>query len=96
MSAFLFLDTKISNPDEYENYKKLAKPIAEKFGGVYRVRGGELDVIETDLWSPTRIVIIEFPDKANARAFVDSAEYSVVKPLREQNAQSTSFIVEAD
>ena len=33
-----------------------------KHGGIYRVRGGELNVVEDDLWSPTRIVIVEFPD----------------------------------
>ncbi len=96
MSAFLVVDTKINNPDAYEEYKKLAKPIAEKYGGVYRVRGGALDVRETDLWSPTRIVIIEFPDVQSAQAFVDSEEYAPVKPLRQNNAQCTLFIVGDD
>ncbi len=72
MSAFLIVDTEIKNPDKYEEYKKLAKPIAEKYGGTYRARGGEMDVRETDLWTPTRIVIIEFPDMDSARAFVYS------------------------
>ena len=65
MPAYLLLDTAIENADEYEKYKALAKPIAEKYGGVYRVRGGEMDVIETDLWSPTRMVIIESSDIAS-------------------------------
>lgn len=96
MSAFLIVDTKIENPDKYEEYKKLARPIAEKFGGVYRARGGELDVRETDLWTPTRVVIIEFPDMDSARAFFDSAEYAPVKPLRRDNASCTLFIVEGE
>ncbi len=94
MSAYLFVDTKIENPDVYEDYKKLAKPIAEKYGGIYRVRGGELDVREADLWSPTRIVIIEFPDMDSARAFVDSEEYAPVKAIRHENAKCTLAIVE--
>jgi len=94
MSAFLVVDTKIRNPEAYEEYKKLAKPIAEQFGGVYRVRGGTLDVRETDLWSPTRIVIIEFPDMQSARAFLDSEQYAPVKPKRLNNAECTAFIVE--
>lgn len=96
MSAFLVVDTKVKNPEAYEEYKKLAKPIAEKFGGVYRARGGALDVRETDLWSPTRIVIIEFPDMQSAQAFVDSEEYAPVKPKRVNNAECTLFIVEGD
>jgi len=94
MSAFLIVDTKIENPDEYEEYKKQAKPIAEKYGGVYRARGGEMDIRETDLWTPTRMVIIEFPDMNSARAFVDSDEYAPVKPLRRDNAQCTLLILD--
>ncbi len=96
MSAFLVVDTKIRNAAAYEEYKQRAKPIVEKYGGTYRVRGGAIDLREADLWSPTRIVIIEFPDVASARAFADSDEYAPVKPIRQQNAACTLFIVEGD
>ena len=94
MSAYLIVDTKITNPAAYEEYKKLAKPIAEKYGGIYRARGGAMDVLEDGLWTPTRIVIVEFPSIEDARAFVDSDEYAPVKSMREDNAQCTLFIVE--
>ena len=96
MSAFVVVDTKIKDPVVYEDYKKLAKPIAEKYGGVYRVRGGAMDVRETNLWTPTRIVIIEFADIVSAQAFVDSEEYAPVRPMRTDNADCTLFIVEGD
>ena len=44
MSAYLIVDTQIDNPEIYEEYKQKAKPIAEKYGGIYRARGGEMDV----------------------------------------------------
>lgn len=96
MSAFLIVDTQISDADAYEEYKKLARPIAEKFGGKYRVRGGEIDIRETDLWTPTRVVVIEFPDMKSARAFADSDEYAPVKKIRHANARCTLFIVDGD
>ena len=96
MSAFLIVDTKIKNPEIYEKYKMLAKPIAEKYGGVYRARGGAIDLIEDTLWTPTRVVIIEFPDSKSARAFVDSHEYAPVRPLRTENADCTLFILDGD
>ena len=96
MSAFLVVDTRISNPEAYEEYKRLAKPIAEKYGGVYRVRGGAIDLRENDLWTPTRIVIIEFPDVKSAQAFADSDEYAPVAPIRQDNADCTLFIVDGD
>ena len=94
MAAYLVVDTAIENADEYEKYKALAKPIAEKYGGVYRVRGGDMDALETDLWTPTRMVIIEFPDMQAARAFTDSAEYAPVKPLRRDNARCSMVILD--
>jgi uncharacterized protein (DUF1330 family) len=96
LSAYLIVDTKIENPGAYEEYKKLAKPIVEKYGGTYLARGGELDVRETDLWTPSRIVIVEFPDMDSARAFVDSDEYRPVKPMRRENAKCTLLIVDGD
>ncbi len=53
-----------------------------------------MDVRETDLWTPTRMVIIEFPDMDAARAFVDSEEYAPVKPLRRNNARCTLTILD--
>jgi uncharacterized protein (DUF1330 family) len=94
MPAYLVVDTDIQNADEYEKYKALAKPIAEKYGGVYRVRGGPIDLLENDLWTPTRMVIVEFPDVGAARAFADSEEYAPVKRLRHNNARSTLAILD--
>ncbi len=93
MTAYLIVDTDIENAEEYEEYKKLAKPIAEKHGGRYIVRGGEMEVLETDLWTPTRIVIIEFPDMQNAKNFAHSEEYAPVKLIRRSNAKCTLTIV---
>ena len=94
MAAYLVVDTAIENAEEYEKYKALARPIAEKYGGVYRVRGGEMDVRETDLWTPTRMVIIEFPDMQAAQAFADSPEYAPVKPIRHDNARCSLVILD--
>lgn len=94
MPAFLVVDTKITDPDAYEGYKAQAKPIAEKHGGAYRARGGALQVVESDLWTPTRLVIIEFPSVEAARAFVDDPEYAPVKAIRHGASQATVAIVE--
>jgi uncharacterized protein (DUF1330 family) len=94
MSAYLIVDTRIHNDAEYEEYKKRARPIVEKFGGIYRARGGALDIRETDLWTPTRIVIVEFPDVKYAQDFLDSDEYAPVKSLRHKHADCTLFIID--
>lgn len=93
MPAYVIVDTKIHDAEGYERYKGLARPIAERFGGRYLVRGGEMDVVDEELWTPTRMVVLEFPDTAAARAFNDSDEYAPVKALRHEYADSTLVIV---
>ena len=92
--AYVLVDTKISNNENYEIYKSKAKPIAEKFGGKYLPRGGEMDVVQSDLWSPTRLVLVEFPSIEKARAFHSSEDYADVKKIRIENAESTLVILE--
>ncbi|MBT4521118.1 MAG: DUF1330 domain-containing protein [Halieaceae bacterium] len=94
MSAYVIVDTKIKDAQAYEEYKVRARPIAEKYGGIYRARGGDMEVYESDLWSPTRIVIVEFPDMESAKRFADSEEYEPVKAIRHANAECTLIIVD--
>lgn len=94
MPAYLIVDTKIKDAEAYEDYKTKAKPLAEKYGGIYRARGGDMDVVESDLWSPTRLVIVEFPDMQRAQDFLNSPDYAPVKSIRHTNADCTAVIVE--
>lgn len=94
MPAYILVDTKIHDAEAYEAYKAQAKPIAEKFGGIYRTRGGDMDVLEKDLWTPTRIVLIEFPDMESAKRFAESEEYAPVKAIRHANAACTLAILD--
>ncbi len=94
MAAYILVDTQIENPEAYEEYKALARPIAESYGGKYLTRGGAMEIIDNDLWSPTRIVLIEFPDIEKARSFMNSEAYAPVRPLRENNAKCTLVLLE--
>ena len=94
MSAYVIVDTKINDPEAYEGYKALARPIAEKYGAIYRARGGDMDVLENELWTPTRIVMLEFPDMQSARDFMNSEEYAPVKAIRNANAECTTIIID--
>lgn len=94
MAAYLIADTKVHDPEGYERYKAQARPVAESFGGEYLARGGELHVDDEQLWSPTRLVVIRFPDMEAARAFLASDEYAPAKALRHEFAESTVVVVE--
>ena len=94
MTAYVIVDTKLANPEAYEEYKVKAKAIIEGFGGKYLARGGRLEVLEDDLWRPSRLVIIEFPTMAQALSCLRSPEYSAVLPIRKANAKATVTVVE--
>ena len=93
-SAYLIVDTMIKDPIRYEEYKKLAKPIIESFGGEYLARGGELYSDQTDLWVPSRLVVIKFKSMQKAKKFLASDEYKPIKAIRIEAAQSTTLLVE--
>jgi uncharacterized protein (DUF1330 family) len=94
MAAYLIVDTLLDNPERYEDYKVVARPIVEKFGGEYLARGGAMNIKEADLWSPSRLVLVRFPDAAAARRFYESAEYEAVLPISKESARRTVVILE--
>lgn len=94
MAAYLVVDTLLTDPELYETYKARAKPIAEQYGGEYLARGGAMSIKESDLWEPTRCVLIRFPDTAAANRFYESPEYQDVLKIGRQAAKRTIFVLE--
>ena len=90
MPAYIIVDVKITNPVEYEEYKKHTPASLEPFDGKFLVRGGETSVLEGD-WQPGRIVILEFPSMEKAKAWWNSPGYAPAKLIR-QRASHTSMI----
>jgi len=96
MATYLIVDTLLEKPELYEEYKLKARPLAEKYGGQYLARGGQLTLKETDLWSPTRMVLIRFADAVSANLFYESPEYQAILPISKQSARRTVIMVEGE
>lgn len=94
MTAYLVVDTDLTNPELYENYKLKARPIAESYGGEYLARGGKMSLKETTLWAPKRMVLVKFPSVEQAEKFYQSPEYQEVLKISLQSANRTVFILE--
>ena len=58
MPAYVIVETDVSDPDRYEQYKAAGAAAVAAAGGRYLVRGGELNVFEGD-WPPSRLVVLE-------------------------------------
>ena len=86
MPAYVIVETDITDPKQYERYKEASPGAVHAGGGRFIVRGGELRVLEGD-WSPSRLVVLEFPDLEAAKRWYDSPEYVEARKLREGAAE---------
>ncbi len=93
MSAYVIVDIHITDPARYEQYKPLAPATLVPYGGRYLARGGAVEVLEGE-WQPGRLVIMEFPDVAHAKAWLDSEEYRGPKAIRHAAAQSNLVVIQ--
>jgi uncharacterized protein (DUF1330 family) len=93
MAAYIVAQLKVHDQAMFQRYRDAVTPLVDRFGGRYRVRGGELDMLEGD-WPFPRLTIIEFPSHPAARLFYDSPEYQKIQPLREKSADGAVVIVE--
>ncbi|HBL56182.1 MAG TPA: DUF1330 domain-containing protein [Candidatus Lambdaproteobacteria bacterium] len=93
MSAYVIVDITVTDPERYEDYKKLAPPAIAAYGGKYVVRGGKSEKLEGN-WEPNRIVILEFESTEKAKEFINSPEYREARALRHETASSNMIVVE--
>ena len=93
MSAFLVVDISVHDPEAYQAYAAAVPQFVAQHGGKYRVRGGNSEAIEGD-WQPERVVVVEFPDAAAARAFVEDPDYQPVAAIRHAAATTRMVLVE--
>jgi uncharacterized protein (DUF1330 family) len=82
MTAYVIVETDITDPERYEQYKAASPGAISAGGGRFLVRGGELAVLEGD-WEPTRLVVLEFEDLAAAKRWYESEIYQEAKRLRD-------------
>ena len=93
MPAYIIVETDITDPEQYEQYKAASPGVVAAGGGRFVVRGGDLAVLEGD-WAPKRIVMLEFEDLEAAKRFYDSPAYQEAKKLREGAASLNMIAVE--
>lgn len=93
MPAYVVVQIDIHDPATYERYKAMAPPSIAAYGGRYVVRGGASEVLEGS-WLPPRLVLLEFPTIAQARAWWASPEYAPAKAVRQSCARTEMLLIE--
>ena len=92
-SAYIIANVNVTNPAQYEEYKRLSSIAMQAHGAEVCVRGGPIEVLEGD-WTPSRLVLLKFPSMQQARAFNQSAEYSQARQARQGAAVMRMVLVE--
>ena len=95
MTAFLIADAVPHDADEYREsgYPEAAQRTAARYGGRYRVRGGEITVLEGD-FDVRRVVVIEFPSMEALQAWYSDTEYQSWIPVRQRLSESRLLAIE--
>lgn len=93
MKAYLVLDLSVHDFPGFLPYVSAIPAFIERHGGRYIVQGAEPTVIEGD-WAPERMVIIEFPSRENATAFLGDPEAQALFALRHQTTNSKLVLVD--
>jgi uncharacterized protein (DUF1330 family) len=92
-SAYIIANVEVTDPAQYEDYKKWSTAAMQAHGAEVCVRGGKIEVLEGD-WQPERLVILKFPSVEAARRFNDSPEYGKARTSRQGAAVMRMILVE--
>lgn len=93
MTAYLVLDYAVRTRRGLGAYAARIPAVIERHGGRYIVRGAEPTVVEGD-WAPEAMVILEFPARANAEAFLGDPEAQRLFAVRQRTTVSKLVLVD--
>lgn len=93
MGAFMIIQARITDPEQFMEYAKRTPALIEKFGGRYRSMRGAAEQLEGAA-DDRKIVISEWPSMDAALSFWNSDEYAEVRKFREGAAEIDVNLVE--
>jgi uncharacterized protein (DUF1330 family) len=93
MPAYILADVTITNEEQMKEYRVWSSKAMQEFGAEIVIRGGAMEVLEGS-WSPQRVVMLKFRDRAHARAYYDSATYTHARKVREGAGTINMIVVD--
>jgi uncharacterized protein (DUF1330 family) len=93
MKAYLVLDLAVHDFGAFREYIDRVPAFIGKHGGRYIVQGAVPTPMEGD-WRPERMVILEFPHRQNATAFLADPEFADLLAIRHRSTTSRLVLVD--
>ena len=92
MSVYIIARVKIHDRNEYDKYSAGFSVVFKKFDGKMLSVDEDPTVLMGD-WDDTRSVIIEFPSKKSAWAWMTSEDYQAIAKHRDAGSTAHSILV---
>jgi uncharacterized protein (DUF1330 family) len=93
MKAYVIAAETVNDRAMFDAYAKDVPATLAPFGGKLVARGGHLTVLEGE-WPHPRLVIIEFPSRADAEAWYASDAYRKIISLRHNSSVGNLVITD--
>src|SRR5580693_9852528 len=93
MAAYLISDITVRDRAAFEIYRTRAADAIHTYGGRYLARLGKVQVLEGS-WNPNMIVIVEFPNLEQARAWYRSTEYAFALEVHDKALSRNLILVD--
>ena len=93
MKAYLVLDFTVNDLGRFMTYVDAIPAHIARHSGKYLVRGVAPKTIDGD-WKPDRMVILEFPERKNAEAFLSDPETQDLFKVRHTTTTSKLVLVD--
>ena len=94
MSAYLVIDINIKGLVGFMRYVEQVQPLIKKHGGRYLVEGEKPVVVQDWRKTPERMVVLEFPTRAAAQAFLAERAESGLDEIWAKTTQSRILLLD--
>ena len=95
MTAYLVLDLTVNDLRDFLPYVEAIPAFIAKHGGRYASNGAKPLVLEGD-WAPHRLVILEFPSREHAQAFLGDPDAQALFARRHRSTTSRLVLVDGE
>jgi len=93
VAAYIIVEVETTDEALMAEYRTHTPGAVAKFGGKFIVRGGKTRTLEGG-WTPSRVVMLEFPTYAKAEEFYDSDHYKPLLAMRLKAGKSKAILVD--
>lgn len=94
MKAYVVAQTEVFDRDGYKPYAAGFEEIFYKHGGRFVVSSQSETVVAEGTWDPPNTVVMEFPNRSAAEAWLGDPDYVELAKIRHRTARTNMVIVD--